>query len=54
MHERGGRDGSDSLNLDNAFTALLDALGTLEKIMRTPIPLSYSRHTSRVFLLVVL
>lgn len=39
------------VKLDGGITALLDAFGSLEKILRTPIPLGYTRHTSRVCLL---
>jgi len=39
------------VKVDNGVTALLDVAGTAEKLLRTPIPLSYTRHTSRVTLL---
>ena len=40
------------VKMDNCFTALLDSYNTvLEKLLRTPIPLSYTRHTSRACLL---
>lgn len=37
--------------MDNNLTFFEDAMGSMERILRTPIPLSYTRHTSR-FLLV--
>lgn len=37
--------------LDGAITALMDASNVLEKLLRTPIPLSYTRHTSRACLM---
>jgi ion channel-forming bestrophin family protein len=37
--------------LDAGLTGLGDAANTLEKLLRTPIPLSYTRHTSRACLL---
>ncbi len=40
------------VKLDGCFTGLLDSYNTvLEKLFRTPIPLSYTRHTSRACLL---
>jgi predicted membrane chloride channel (bestrophin family) len=37
--------------LDTNITALGDALGGCERIFKTPIPLSYTRHTSRVLII---
>ena len=34
-------------NMDLNLTALEDVTGTCERILKTPIPLSYTRHTSR-------
>lgn len=39
------------VKLDGAISALMDASNVLEKLLRTPIPLSYTRHTSRACLL---
>ncbi|KIY95166.1 hypothetical protein MNEG_12797 [Monoraphidium neglectum] len=33
--------------MDGNLTAFEDILGTCERLLRTPIPLSYTRHTSR-------
>ena len=33
------------------LTALEDVVGTCERILRTPIPLSYTRHTSRFMII---
>ena len=37
--------------LDESITTLCSALGGCERIFKTPIPLSYTRHTSRVLVL---
>jgi ion channel-forming bestrophin family protein len=37
--------------MDGSVTGMMDAMLTLEKLLRTPIPLSYTRHTSRACLL---
>lgn len=37
--------------LDGAISLMNDAANSLEKLLRTPIPLSYTRHTSRACLL---
>ncbi|PRW56885.1 UPF0187 chloroplastic [Chlorella sorokiniana] len=39
------------LAMDGNLTALEDALGTCERILRTPIPLGYTRHTSRFLMI---
>ncbi|KAL4444075.1 hypothetical protein ABPG75_011812 [Micractinium tetrahymenae] len=39
------------MRMDDNLTFFEDAMGSMERILRTPIPLSYTRHTSR-FLLV--
>ncbi|KAL4438051.1 hypothetical protein ABPG77_004272 [Micractinium sp. CCAP 211/92] len=39
------------LQMDANLTALEDALGTCERILRTPIPLAYTRHTSRFMMI---
>lgn len=38
-------------NMDMNLTQLQDVVGTCERILRTPIPLSYTRHTSRFMLI---
>ena len=38
---------SHRIRLDENLTYFEDAVGTCERILRTPIPLSYTRHTSR-------
>ena len=38
-------------NMDMNLTALEDVAGTCERILKTPIPLSYSRHTSRFMII---
>ncbi|KAL4514753.1 hypothetical protein Ndes2526B_g03917 [Nannochloris sp. 'desiccata'] len=38
---------SHRIRMDENFTYFEDAVGTCERILRTPIPLSYTRHTSR-------
>ncbi len=35
------------MRMDDNLTYFADAMGSMERILRTPIPLSYSRHTSR-------
>jgi predicted membrane chloride channel (bestrophin family) len=37
--------------MDMNLTAIEDVAGTCERILRTPIPLSYTRHTSRFMIL---
>ena len=39
-----------SLSLDEALTRMEDLVGGIERLYRTPIPLSYTRHTSRLLL----
>lgn len=39
-----------ALSLDEALTHMEDAVGGVERLYRTPIPLSYTRHTSRLLL----
>lgn len=40
------------VKLDGCFTGLFDSYSTtLQKLLRTPIPLSYTRHTSRACLM---
>ena len=38
---------SQRIRLDENLTFFTDCCGTCERILRTPIPLSYTRHTSR-------
>lgn len=33
--------------MEEDITVLLDVIGSCERIVKTPVPLSYSRHTSR-------
>lgn len=40
-------DKAAAVRMDANITALEDATGTCERILRAPIPLSYTRHTSR-------
>jgi predicted membrane chloride channel (bestrophin family) len=40
--------------LDQGLSSMQDALGTCERLLRTPIPLSYTRHTSRFLVSVCL
>ena len=35
------------MRMDDNLTFFEDAMGSCERILRTPIPLSYTRHTSR-------
>ena len=35
------------MRMDDNLTFFEDAMGSMERILRTPIPLSYTRHTSR-------
>ena len=37
--------------LDENLTFFNDSCGTCERILRTPIPLSYTRHTSRFMMI---
>ncbi|KAL4425568.1 hypothetical protein ABPG75_009584 [Micractinium tetrahymenae] len=46
-----GRRGCLQLQMDANLTAMEDALGTCERILRTPIPLAYTRHTSRFMMI---
>ncbi|KAL4514754.1 hypothetical protein Ndes2437A_g06840 [Nannochloris sp. 'desiccata'] len=39
------------LNMDMNLTAIEDVAGTCERILSTPIPLAYSRHTSRFMII---
>jgi predicted membrane chloride channel (bestrophin family) len=45
-----GGDVPSSLRLDDSLRRIEDAIGGLERTFRTPIPLSYTRHTSRTLL----
>ncbi|KAI8464599.1 MAG: Bestrophin, RFP-TM, chloride channel-domain-containing protein [Monoraphidium minutum] len=40
-----------TLKMDENLTAFADCLGGCERILRTPIPLSYTRHTSRFLII---
>merc|ERR1719375_685953 len=40
-------DGRDRAQMDTTLTALMDDVGACERIFKTPIPLVYTRHTSR-------
>eukprot|EP00884_Botryococcus_braunii_P010537 jgi/Botrbrau1/19485/Bobra.0749s0001.1 len=56
MSELVGRAGLDSVQafmFDQNLTFMADSIGACERILRTPIPLSYTRHTSR-FLVIFL
>jgi predicted membrane chloride channel (bestrophin family) len=40
-----------ALNMDVNLTSFEDSMGTCERILREPIPLSYTRHTSRFMII---
>jgi len=42
-----GMDGRDRVRMDDTLSALCDDVGACERIFKTPIPLVYTRHTSR-------
>ena len=44
-------DRSDALRVDEDLRSLGDTLGGTERIYKTPIPVSYTRHTSRILLM---
>ncbi|PSC74369.1 UPF0187 chloroplastic [Micractinium conductrix] len=44
-------DGGAACRMDENLTALEDMVGGCERILRTPIPLSYTRHTSRFMMI---
>ena len=44
-------DQKSALRLDEGLTRLTDAIGGTERLFRTPIPLSYTRHTSRLLII---
>eukprot|EP00884_Botryococcus_braunii_P014354 jgi/Botrbrau1/2291/Bobra.101_2s0114.1 len=50
---RAGLDPVQMLMIDQNLTFMADSIGSCERILKTPIPLSYTRHTSR-FLIVFL
>ncbi|GAB4816315.1 hypothetical protein N2152v2_003361 [Parachlorella kessleri] len=41
----------EALRMDENITLFEDCLGTCERILKTPIPLSYTRHTSRFMMI---
>jgi len=46
-----GLDGSARVAIDTELKQLQDALGGCERILRNPIPLSYTRHTARFLII---
>mmetsp|Transcript_58696 Transcript_58696/g.154249 ORF Transcript_58696/g.154249 Transcript_58696/m.154249 type:complete len:183 (+) Transcript_58696:1784-2332(+) len=42
-----GMEGSDRMRMDQTLSVLMDNVGACERIFKSPIPLTYTRHTSR-------
>lgn len=49
--ERSGISDMQRLQMQENITTFEDILGGCERLLRTPIPVSYTRHTSRFLLL---
>ena len=42
-----GMDGRDRQRMDQTLSVLMDNVGACERIFKSPVPLVYTRHTSR-------
>ena len=47
LREAGLQDGMDRARIDQSITTLVDLTGANERIFKSPVPLVYTRHTSR-------